>query len=314
MSTPNVTPNIEDVLFTDVDFLTSDPNVTPTTAEPGNTPSTVTTDGTTVTPAPTQDEFFLKMPTGTVYKTKEEAERGFAEKDLALEKLRKFAIEQTGFDPLTNRQVAQVPVKTPQATTTPTPEDNSYVKNPKKYVEDLSKAWESNDPAQYAQVQNRLIQENLQAILGPVAPIIQQNVQRSAMEQVSKTVKDFNQSFFESTEFKSVMDENPTLASAIKNAETYIEYKDQLPELYRIAYALTANKKVPEIVRQAQTTPTQPPTQARPTASPSTMNPPAQVPSNNWKTDPAARKAFLESMKSKGMDNLSLSLTRPPNS
>jgi len=160
-----------------------------------------------------------------------------------------------------------------------------------------------------------LIQENLQAILGPVAPIIQQNVQRSAMEQVSKTVKDFNQSFFESQEFKSVMDENPTLSSAIKNAETYIEFKDQLPELYRIAYALTANKKVPEIVRQAQTTPTSTPTpQARPTASPSTMNPPTPISNTNWKTDPTARKAFLESMKSKGMDNLSLSLTRQPNS
>jgi len=315
MSTPNVTPNIEDVLFTDVDFLNSEPNVTPTTAEPGNTSTTVPTpDSTTVTPTSTVEDFFLKAPTGSVYKTKEDAERGIAEKDSTIENLRKFAIEQTGFDPLTKRQVAQVPVRTPHATPPPTPEDNSYVKNPKKYVEDLSKAWESNDPAQYAQVQNRLIQENLQAILGPVQPIIQQNVQRSAMEQVSKTVKDFNQSFFESPEYKSVMDENPTLSSAIKNAENYIEYKDQLPELYRIAYALTANKKVPEIVRQAQTTPTQPPTQARPTASPSTMNPPTPVTSTNWKTDPAARKVFLESMKSKGMDNLSLSLTRQPNS
>src|SRR6185312_13675913 len=141
MSTPNVTPNIEDVLFTDVDFLNSEPNATPTTAEPGNTSTTVQTpDPTTVTPTPTVEDFFLKAPTGSVYKTKEDAERGIAEKDSTIENLRKFAIEQTGFDPLTKRQVAQVPVRTPQATPPPTPEDNSYVKNPKKYVEDLSKA------------------------------------------------------------------------------------------------------------------------------------------------------------------------------
>lgn len=307
MSTTPTSPNIEDMLFTDLDFLNADStvsqSVTPTSA--GNNPPdlSVTPQAITPTQTPVEPEIFLKGKV-SVYKTKEEAAKSLDEKDDKIEYLRQFALKHTGVDPFKPQTIPA-----PQAQV-----DDSYVTNPKKYVEDLAKAWESQDPNAYAQVQNRLIQENLSSVLAPYLPTIQQSVRQTAIDAVSKTNKDFSAAFTETPEYKTVLEENPTLASAITAAEQRMEFKDQLPELYRIAHAMAQNKKVPELLKAAQTTTATTPQntnpQVRPTASQTTLNPPTAISSTNWKTDPAARKAFIDRMRGGGAEALPLSMTR----
>jgi len=308
-TTPIPSPKIEDLLFTDVDFLNAEQGgaTQPQAATTGNTPTEpVATTPQAAAPVVT-DEPFLKGKT-SVYKTREEAAKSLDEKDDKIEYLRNFAIQRTGEDPF---KPNAAPVKTgPQATVT----DDSYVSNPKKYVEDLAKAWESGDPSAYAKVQQKLIQENLGQVLAPYLPTMQQTIRGSAIDATAKQVKDFSSAFFETPEYKAVLEENKILANAIDNAEKFIEYKDQLPELYRIAHAMAQNKKVPDLLKAAQATvvpTTTSTTQVRPTATSSTMNPPTPVSSTNWKTDPEARKAFIERMKSGGAEALPLSITRP---
>jgi hypothetical protein len=311
-TTPITSPNIEDFLFTDVDFLAADDGgaTQSQAAQTGNTPTEPAKTEPQATSTPTANEPFLQGKV-SVYNTREDAIKSLDEKDDKIEFLRNFAIDKTGVDPFKNTTVQ------PRAPQTSQVNNDSYVNNPKKYVEDLAKAWESGDPQAYTRIQNRLIQENLSQVLQPFLPTIQQSVRTSAIEATAKQVKDFSSTFFESPEYKTVMAENKILANAIENAENMIEFKDQLPELYRLAHAMVQNKKVPELLKAAQTVTTQPTTsqisttQVRPTASPSTMNPPTPVSSTNWKTDPEARKAYIDRMKNGGAESLPLSITRP---
>lgn len=312
MSTTPTSPNLEDLLFTDVDFLSvEDGKATQTTAQTGNQPAAPVTQTPQVTAPAVNDEPFLKGK-ASIYKTREDATKSLDEKDDKIEYLRNFAIQHTGVDPFKSNAA---PVKTgPQAAPVT---DESYVSNPKKYVEDLAKAWESGDPSAYAKVQQKLIQENMNQVLAPYLPTIQQSIRGSAIDATAKQVKDFTPAFFDTPEYKAVLEENKILANAIDNAEKYIDFKDQLPELYRIAHAMAQNKKVPDLLKaaqsvaQTQAAPTSSTTQVRPTASSSTMNPPTPVSSTNWKTDPEARKAYIERMRNGGAESLPLSITRP---
>lgn len=237
-------------------------------------------------PVVTNDEPFLKA-VNTVYKTREEAERGIAQKDDVIARLRTLEIQRTGFDPLTGKRAVQEP----QA-------PSSYRDNPKAYIDDLMDAATKQDHAKYLDTQRRLIYD----VLEPIAPVISEFTKSQAVRQVTDTIKDFP-AFLRSPDYAKTGEMLPELRDAIHLAESDINYAAKLPQLYKTLYYVHQGMKTPELVQTAVHSAQQPnqPT-ARPTTSPTTAAPPNTSAVTPSFTTSEGRKAIMEQLEGKVKD------------
>lgn len=276
-----------DIALNDLFGDQPEPVAAPTTATTDTTPASATSQ-----PAPISSEYFLDAGTSK-YKTPEEAIRGFAHKDEVIEHLRGIAVQATGIDPLTGQKVA-VPrsqSSAPYAGGQPLVDD-SYLNNPAKYSADLRDAVAKNDEGRYLHVQAKLAREQMMADFAPFAPILQKFAVSQAVDTVASSKPEFK-GFYGSPEYQKALDARPLLKGAIQNAESNMEMQSQLPELYTLAYEIAQLQKMSDLLKTQQ--PPSTPTQARPTAQPSRIAPPAPSANTaNWRTNTDAAKTLVE--------------------
>lgn len=271
----------------------------------GSQPTTAQ-DGTPQPPAtpqaqPTQPEYVINAPTGTKYRTIEEATNGIVQKDTFIEQQKAEIARLTSqLQPQQQYQQQQQP----QA-----PQPVRYAQNPKQYFADLKAAVDKGDEARYMHVQSQLFQEQMESVLGPVAPIIQDAAKQQAFGKVN--IPDFH-AFYGSADYNKVLESLPTLKIGIQQAENNHHYASTLPDLYKSVYEIAQARKIAETVKaqsNQQAPPTiQPQATARPAMTPSTMAPPVPAASTaDWRSNPEARKALIEQGKAKGFEKLSIS-------
>lgn len=277
-----------------LDALFGNPEVT--TVQPtSDTPATPPNPAPQVLETPISD-IFLKTPTGTVYKTQEEAVRGLSHKDEVIENLRAQLSERTGIDPITGKAVASRTPQTPQATS---PEQFNYATDPVKYWNDLSDAVEKKDPTAYQKVSQKFLNDSF----APIAPILRDVAVQRALDNVSRDIPDFKD-VHASPEYSAMLNDLPLLKQSIETGESYLEATPQLPELYKYAYLIYQGRKAREIASSPQLTPatpaiTQP---SRPTLTPSTPNAPAPAPPPNMATS-EGRKAIIAAAEGRGIQD-----------
>jgi len=292
----------------DWDSLFANPELTPQPApqappaEP--TPSPAAQPQPTV-PAP--QEFFLDAGTSK-YKTREEAVAGFAEKDKRLQELRQYAIDKTGFDPLTGKEVP----KEPPASQGP----KNFLTDDKAYGDALSKAAEiyakTGDWKPYKEVQRKLAQEAAWELIAPYVPVVQDAAKVKAVHAAATELKDPGlEAFLASDDYKKTLERFPSLKYSIGVAESDPNAMQNLAEFYRMAYGLSSGTK------QA-VTPVVPPAPAaqpaapavRPTTPVSTLTPiPApgaaaqKLTTDELMRSPEGRKRLMEELRAKGVEN-----------
>lgn len=268
--------------------------------KPAAAPTTATTDtpaASATNPTPISSEYFLDAGTSK-YKTQEEAIRGFAHKDEVIEHLRGIAVQATGIDPLTGQKVA-VPRSQSSAPYNPGQPvvNDSYLNNPAKYSADLRDAVAKNDETRYLHVQAQLAREQMMADFAPFAPMLQKFGVAQAVDTVISTKPEFK-GFYGSQEYTKALDARPLLKGAIQNAESNIEMQNQLPELYSLTYEIAQLQRMSDLLKTQQTPST--PTQARPTAQPSRIAPPAPTTdTRNWRTNTEAAKTLVDEYEKK---------------
>ena len=237
--------------------------------------------------APSADEFFLQIPTGTVYKSREEAIRGIAEKDTLVETLRQKYIDATHVDPISGRPVVTQP--TPPA---------SYMQDSNRLYDDFADAVSREDKTKYGQILKQYVQELIQ----PYVPIVAESAKVRAQELVSQDQADFRE-VVKSEAFTKALDSLPGLKQAIQTAEASPEYFNQLPELYRTAYFVTQGLRAAEIARTPVAQP-QGTTPTRPTVQPTTLTPPLNAGVRPSLATHEGRQAIIESGNAKGLEQL----------
>jgi len=269
------------------DAPSGDLNLDDIFGEPSSLPTTAVNEPTTPPePSPTTDEPFLKAKTGTVYKTKEDAELGIARKDELIAQLREKVRQETGADPLRQRREEPRPV--------------NYVEDQEKYLADISDAVNRKDTAAYMRAQQKLILDTM----APMAPTLISLNKANAERVVAEQYPEFR-NFKNSEEFNQLEQESPLLIEAIRQAENNPAAAQQLPELYRIAYLSSQGRKVPELIQSVRSAP--PPVQPRPTVHSAQVPPPATtgVPVTQPSLDnKEGRKALIEQMEGKGVRDL----------
>lgn len=229
------------------------------TAQPGTQPAQVQqTQQPAATTQPTQD-FFLKGNT-SVYKTLEEATKGVNEKDAFIEQLRQRYALTTGIDPITGQPVGQATQQQQQ----------DYVQNPTKYLEDLYTAAKGGRPEDYRDVQSKFIFDAVK----PLQPLLQKVARDQAASEAGAEIKGMNE-FLSSPVYHKALDSNPELKQAISVGEQDYRFHSRLPGLYKLAYLTAQGMQLPELLKaqaaQSQTTaqPTQP---VRTTVQPTTTS------------------------------------------
>lgn len=264
----------------------------------------------TAQPTPTAPDAvqqpFLKAGE-SIYMSAEDAAKGVEQKDLLITQLRNYAIQQTGVDPITGRQVQQPQQPQygqPQGQPNYGPQQPvSYLQNPNQYYVDLKKAVDTGDQAGYARIQQQYFAEVAQSQFGAYAPILQNVQVNNAVASVSQQIPDFV-TFKGSDAYKATLQANPTLAQAVQASEQQPQFAHQLPDLYKMVYALNQNIVLSQAMKAQQTTAANSANVARPTAAPTHATPGPQVVQNqgNFRTDDAARKALIESFEKSGRD------------
>ena len=251
-----------------------------TTPEPRTTPSPEPQ-----APVATQEDFFLKTPTGTVYKTREDAATGVAHKDELIETYRRQITQLTGVDPASNRQAA------PQA-----PANVRFSENGEAYVKALSEAYEQKDWNKYVRVQQQLMMEGLE----PALPYVQSSIKSDAIGRVEAEIPDFRK-FVGGADYQKALEAEPLLKDAIARAESDFGMAENLPGLYRMAYRTSQSLKLPEILAQSkQPAPAQP---ARETVASRQLPPPQPIGEVDLR-NPEARKRWIEAMEAAGIKDV----------
>jgi hypothetical protein len=231
----------DDVSLDDI-FGSSPDGSTTTVSEPDPTSTQTTT-----------DEPFLKAKTGTVYKTKEEAELGIERKDQLITQLREQVQRATGQDPL--RPVREEPRPV------------NYAENHEQYLRDVNDAVARKDTAAYMEAQKKFVYDTM----APIAPALINLNKANAERVLAEKYPDFK-GFRNSEIYRDLEETSPLLAQAIRTAEDNPAAAAQLPELYEIAYLTSQGRRVPEIVRSVHP---QTPTSPRPTVHSSPVSAPA---------------------------------------
>ena len=279
-----VTPVVEatpqtDVLDTPFSEIFADDNDGAYQAPPAQPPATPVEPKPAAAPTVPSKEYFIRTGTGTVYKTEEAAISGIEHKDTLLEQHKRY-FQERGIDPVTLQPIAQQPQG-----------PVSYSEKPEQYYQDLVAAVNRNDPKAYITAQGRLINEALNARLNSILPAITETVNARAGAVVSKEIPDFP-TVQSSPAFREAMEALPLLKEAITLAETQPEYSGRLPELYRMAYAWTKFRQMPDLLA-ANATPTHPPQPVRPTVS-AGPQPPTQPTTAPGLMTTDGRKALIE--------------------
>jgi len=242
-------------------------------------------------PAPAQtpeNEYFLRTPTGTVYKNAEEASRGIAEKDNLIERLRQAEIARTGVDPVTGKAVQ------PQAQ----PEVVNYAQNGEKLYDDLVEAAQRGDRKAYAQVYQKFFND----MASPLMPLLTDVSRSRAVEAVATDIPDFR-TFRASNSYNEVLESEPLLREAINQAENNLGFSNNLPGLYRLAYFASQGRRVPELVKNAAVPTSAPQPQTRTTVPAATMTPPPPAAAPDLRT-PEGRQAIIREAEAKGIADI----------
>jgi len=284
------------------------PATPPVAAQPPATPATPQAPPATAAPAtpvtpPTTDDF-LKAGK-TVYKSREEAERGLAYKDEVIERLRNVEIQRTGIDPLTGKPVP------------PTPQGPvRYTQNPKQYMDDIVSAVSKQSPDDYLKVQQKLVYDTLE----PVAPIILSFAKNQAVESAShelnaelvarsgdptKATSVDMGGFLKSKEYERALELVPDLKAAIAYGEGDLNFSPRLPQLYKTAFYIAQGLKTQELVQQVVTPVAAPqnPIPARPTTAPASAPLPAPSTAPSLENS-AGRQAIKAAMEARGVDKM----------
>lgn len=260
--------------------------------QPQQTQQVVETKPATTEPAPKpqaiEPQFFLETDTGTRYRSKEDAVRGYAEKDRSIEEMRQLFIALHGVDPLTKKQAS------PQGPA-------SYLRDPNRYAQDLTDAARQGKFDKYTATQLQLIEEYIQQRLGPYFPAVQQVGRREALDHMAKQNPDFP-AFYGSESYNKILESRPTLREAIQAAESNPQLAEKLPELYNYAYEFGQFQRLLDQSRQQPTAQTQS-AQVRQTLQPQTLTPQVagqRVAKPDIST-PEGRKAIIEQAEAKGI-------------
>jgi hypothetical protein len=240
-------------------------------------PTAVTTTEPEQTPA-SQAQPFLKTATGTVYNSADDAVKGIEHKDQLIAELRQKLSSTNGVDP----------IKQPTG-------PKNYLDDKEGYFRDLSDAVATKNPERYMEIQSKFVLDNL----APIAPAITNLVKANAVEQVVVQVPKFKE-FMASQDYHDTLDALPLLKGAIETTERNPAASDQLPQLYRMAYDISAARKIPDLVRQARPVETRPTVQSTPMSAPNTPNPSAQPDLST----PEGRKAIIAQQEKAGVLNL----------
>jgi hypothetical protein len=229
------------------------------------------------TPAPAPqaqppDEPFLKAPSGTVYKTRDEAIKGIETKDATIQQLRERIAAREGVDPLTGRPVAPPP----QAPV-------NYLQNQDAYFTALHNAVERGDKSAYLQAQVKLVQD----ILQPYVPVVVGAAKDRALNSVPEPIR----KFVGTPEYQDALRNSPVLQNAIQSAEQNPEWASQLPEFYSLAYAQYVATQLPKSAAPAQPNSNPSP---RPPTAPGTLTPPTQPAAQPSLATSEGRKAIIE--------------------
>src|SRR5574338_242928 len=190
---------------------------------------------------PPAESFFLKTPTGTVYKTAEDAVEGIAHKDNLIAQMREESIKRTGYDPIAKKQVSQ-----PETHRTPEPQASSnqpvvYSQSPKQFWDDLVTAAQKGDYESYMRIQAQLVNEQF----APYAPMIAGFARTAAAEQVSSQFPEFKK-FYHSDQYDKTLNAIPLLKEAIGAAESNPQMAQQLEQLYKAAYLAAQGLRLSE--------------------------------------------------------------------
>jgi hypothetical protein len=273
----------------------TDQGAQPTTAESGTPSEPVQPEPQVTAPVPPPvEEFFLRAG-DSVYKSKEEVERGIQTKDSLIQELRLKEIARTGIDPITNKPVNLGPQQTQPAIP-------DYTQDQSRYFQDLVQAVDKNDPKAYYDAQAKLVYD----LLAPIAPTITQMARERAVQTAStgeQGIKDLGQ-FLDGPAYKETLSKIPALQGAIEAAEGDMRMYNQLPGLYQLAYWTSQGQRLPDLLKAAQTQPqsNQAP-QTRPLTQPQTPVPPT-VQSNFDISTKEGRKAIQDRMEQHGIQNL----------
>jgi hypothetical protein len=235
------------------------------------------------------DEYFLKTPTGTVYKTQEDAARGVAQKDDLIATLRERYKKDYGIDPLKeDGTVQQPPPRQPEP-----PQNVDLWKK-------LEAAAKTGDTTAWNNTMETWLQAKLEAQLQPYIPIVQQGAVARAQEEAASRIPGFRE-FRNSPDFEIAASKLPIVKQAIEMSEQNIQAAGQLPQLYELVYLVNQGLKAAEIARTGAHTPNPAPT-ARPTQTPSTMTPPPPAGTPDLRTH-EGRKNLIEAAERRGIGN-----------
>lgn len=229
-------------------------------AQPGQQPNQTTQQTQpAATTQQTQDQYFLKGDR-SVYKSLEEATKGVNEKDTMIEQLRQRYALTTGIDPITGQPVGQFPQQQQQ----------DYIQNPTKYLEDLYAAAKAGGPEAYRDVQSKFIFDAVK----PLQPLLQKVARDQAASEAGTELKGMTE-FLASPAYQKALDSNPELKQAVSVGETDYRFHSRLPGLYKLAYLTAQGMQLPELLKaqaaQSHTT-TQPTQPVRTTVQPTTAS------------------------------------------
>jgi len=240
--------------------------------------------------APSAEDFYLRAG-DSVYKSKEDAERGIQTKDSLIQELRLKEIARTGVDPLTNKPVNLGPQQSQPAIP-------DYTQDQGRYFNDLVAAVDKNDPKAYYDAQAKLIQD----ILAPIAPTMQEMARERAINSASTGIQGLGD-FIKTPEYQSTLDKVPALKGAIQAAEGDMRMYNQLPGLYQLAYWSSQGQRLPDLLKAAQTQSTNPAPQTRPLTTTQTSVPPTSQARPDITTR-EGRKAIQDQMEQRGIRDI----------
>lgn len=228
-----------------------------------------------------EPETFLKTTTGTVYKTADDAVKGIEHKDALIADLRNQLSKQTGVDPITHKTEQQGPV--------------NYLENPEQYFQDIA---EAKDKAKLVQVQAKFVNDNL----APYAPLLSSMVKSQAVEKTVSDIPTFTD-FQKSQEYEQTLEQFPLIKQSIQIAESNPNMVNDLVQLYKMAYEVSAGRNVSKIVKENRGNPQ---TLTRPTVSSTPISPGTQRTVAPTLATSEGRKSIIAAYEEKGIRDFPL--------
>lgn len=236
-------------------------------------------------PATTPEEPFLKLETGTLYKTRDEAIRGYTEKDRYISQLR--------------QELEATKAKLPQQPNQPTQPD---VDPSERLYDNLAAAAEKRDKKAYVQAQAELVN----AVLAPYAPILADMAREKAIRQAETRTPGIRE-FMGSETYNQVTERVPLLKQAITQLQNDpLAAQAQLDQLLELAKLAADGMRAPDLAVQAATqAAARAQTPSRPTLQPSTPTPAPQAGAPNYRSredmlrTSEGRKALIEQYRDK---------------